>query len=268
MKKIVCGIVLISSFLSCNKTKENEIVKITRDTNKAVAKDSVVENKIVTEEFKNDFDILIPRSYRTYDGKNPVSSLTEKWLNLYEENGEYYLGKADFKIEKGFDECSGDSLKSILPNKTTVIFMDDPELKAGKLKSLKINKQKVWPKEKVTYVFNGVTYVFRAEGKVLSEEKISGSDDKEEVFKNVQQYKLYLKIGDNAEKLLLAEDSFHDTFVELLFAGDIDNDGKLDFVFGASRDYEEERVILFLSSKAKNNEGVKKVSEIAVQFDC
>ena len=38
--------------------------------------------------------------------------------------------------------------------------------------------------------------------------------------------------------------------------------------YGANRDYEEERVILFLSSKAENGDSVKKVSEIAVQFDC
>ncbi|MFC6096774.1 hypothetical protein ACFPVY_08955 [Flavobacterium qiangtangense] len=66
----------------------------------------------------------------------------------------------------------------------------------------------------------------------------------------------------------MKEESFNDTFVELLFAGDIDNDGKLDFIFGANRNYEEERVILFLSSKAEKENVVKKVSEIAIQFDC
>lgn len=44
----------------------------------------------------------------------------------------------------------------------------------------------------------------------------------------------------------------------MLFAGDIDGDGKLDFIFGANRDYEEDRALLFLSSKAENGEAVKK----------
>lgn len=69
-------------------------------------------------------------------------------------------------------------------------------------------------------------------------------------------------------KNCLQEDAFNDTFVELLFVGDIDRDGKLDFIFGANKNYEEERVILFLSSKAENGNLVKKVSEIAIQFDC
>ncbi|OXA70241.1 hypothetical protein B0A67_16500 [Flavobacterium aquidurense] len=269
MKKYVFGILLVSVLFSCNGSKEKKIEKKTNRVSKVVAKDSLKKDEFVAdEEFKNDFDILLPRSYRTYDNLNPVSSLTKKWIDLYEDNGEYFLGKADFEIEKSFDECSGDSLQYISSKNKTIIFIDYPELKVGKVKSLKINKDKIWPKEKVVYTFNGVTYTFRAAGKVLSEFKVATDDDKEEIFKNVANYKLYLKIGDGAEKLLLAEDSFQDTFVVLRFAGDIDGDGKLDFVFGANRNYEEQRVILFLSSKAENGEDLKKVSEIAVQFDC
>lgn len=269
MKNFVFGIFFASVLFSCNDSKEKTVEKKIGIVKKESVKDSIQDNEIVSvTEFKNDFDILLPTSYRTYDGKNPALALNENWIDLYEEKGEYYLGKTDFKIEKGFDECSGDSLKSISPKNKTIIFMNDPGLRTGKLKSVKIKKHKVWPKEKSTYIFNGINYVFRAEGKVISDFKTDPDVDGEEVFKNVANYKLYLTIGNNAEKLLLAEDSFQDTFVDLLFAGDIDGDGKLDFVFGANRNYEEERVILFLSSKAENEEAVKKVSEIAVQFDC
>lgn len=271
MKKNVFGIILVSVLFSCNGSQEKKVEKasIVKTT---IAKDSLKEDEnaanVSNEEFKKEFDILIPRSYRTYDAKNPATSLSEKWIELYEENGTYYLGKANFKTEKDFDECTGDSLVSISPKNKVIVFMDLPELKTGSVKSVKINKRKIWPKEKATYTFNNVSYTFRAEGKVLSQFKTDSDNDGEEIFKNVANYKLYLTIGNGAEKLLLAEDSFQDTFVELLFAGDIDGDGKLDFVFGANRNYEEERVILFLSSKAKNEDTVKKVSEIAVQFDC
>jgi len=269
MKNFVLGILLVSVLFSCNGSKENKLEKKIDNVNKAPAKDSLLEAEIVSgEEFKNDFDILLPRSYRTYDNLNPASSLTKNWIELYENNGAYYLGKADFEIEKGFDECSGDSLKSIIPKRRTVVFMNYPELKLGKIKSLKIEEDKIWPKEKLSFTFNNEVYTLRAEGKVLSEEKRSTDDDKEEVFKKVEHYKLYLSTANTAEKLLLSEESFDDTFVELLFAGDIDQDGKLDLIFSANRNYEEERVILFLSSKAKNEDVMKKVSEIAVQFDC
>jgi hypothetical protein len=269
MKKLVVGIVLISILFSCKDSKEVKTEKTVSVNEKPIVKDSVQkEEEVSDEDFKNDFDILLPRSYRSYEDGNPAASLTKTWIDLYEQDGEYYLGKADFKIEKGFDECSGDSLISIIPKNKSIIFMDYPGLKSGKIKSLKINKDKIWPTEKVTYTLNNVNYTLRAEGKVLSSEIVSTDDNKEEVFKKVQNYKLYLTAGNTAEKLLLTEESFNDTFVVLLFAGDIDGDGKLDFVFSANRDYEEERVILFLSSKAENSETIKKVSEIAVQFDC
>ncbi|MBF7090030.1 hypothetical protein IUY40_00530 [Flavobacterium sp. ALJ2] len=146
---------------------------------------------------------------------------------MYEQHGEYYLGKADFKIEKGFDDCSGDSLVSIISKNKTIIFMEYPSLKLGKTKSLKIKKDKIWTTEKVTNTFNNINYVLRAEGKVLSSEIISADNNKEEVFKKVASYKLYLTAGNTTEKLLLTEQSFNDTFVVLLFAGD----GKLDFYF-------------------------------------
>jgi hypothetical protein len=269
MKKIVVGIVLVSILFSCKDAKETKTEKIIGVSKKTIVKDSVQEKEVVSEEeFKNDFDILLARSYRSYGEENPAVALTKKWIDLYEQNGEYYLGKADFKIEKGFDECSGDSLVSVLAKNKSIIFMDLPDLKLGKIKSLKIEEDKIWPDEKLTFAFNNVNYTLRGEGKVLSSEMVSTDDNTEEVFKKVENYKLYLSTGNTTEKLLLSEESFNDTFVKLIFAGDIDNDGKLDFVFSANRHYEEERVILFLSSKAKSGEAMKRVSEIAVGFDC
>lgn len=264
MKQLFFSLFLLSILVSCNNSKEikkEEIVKIP-DTSSVV---EIVPNEEI--EFKNDFDILLPRSYRNWEGKNEANSLTKNWIDLYEKNGKYYLGKADFKLESGYDECIGDSTKIIESKNKTMLFMDSKDLKLGEIKSLKINKNKIWPKEKMSFTFNSVEYFLRAEGKVLSSEKVH-TDEGSEIFQVVENYKLYISTKDIPEKLLLKEESFNDTFVELLFAGDIDNDGKLDFIFGVNRNYEEERVILFLSSKAEKENVVKKVSEIAIQFDC
>lgn len=271
MKKIILPFLVFSILFSCHGTKEKTIKKTVHAANKTLVKNSVNEGEMVLEEeFKNDFEILIPRSYRSYDNQNPVTSLSEKWFELYEENGKHYLGKANFKIEKDFDDCSGDSLMIIAPKNKVLVFMDDPELKVGKIESLKIKKSIIWPGEKLSLKFNNLQYDLRGEGKIISKSKRFTDDENEEdYYMVVEQYKLYLTIGNTSRKLLIAADACDgDANVQLLFAGDIDGDGKLDFVFGANRNYEEERVILFLSSKAANDEEVKKVSEIAVQFDC
>lgn len=270
MKQLFFSLFLLSILVSCNNSKEvkkEEIVGIS-DTSSVV---EIAPNEEIIEEepeFVNDFEILLPSTYRDWENKNPANSLTKNWVDLYEKNGKYYLGKSDFKLESGFSECSGDSTKGIISKNKTVLFLDSKELKLGEIKSLKIDKNKIWPKEKIAFTFNNVEYFLRAEGEILSSFKVYNDNEKEEIFHNVKNYKLYISTKDIPEKLLLKEDSFNDTFVELLFAGDIDNDGKLDFIFGANRNYEEERVILFLSSKAEKENVVKKVSEIAIQFDC
>ncbi|MDA6068602.1 hypothetical protein NJT12_03120 [Flavobacterium sp. AC] len=269
MKNIILTFLVFSILVSCKDDKLVKSQKSQIPVKTQIVKDSVVRDEdIVDEDVKNDFEILLPDGYRDDQGKNPANSLNKNWIDLFEEAGTYYLGKADFTIEKGFDECVGDSLRSIVSKNKSLLFMDYPELKLGKIKSLKLAKNKIWPGEKVTLKFDDTDYVFRAEGKVLSTEKRSLDDNKQEIYKKVENYKLYLKANNGPEKLLLQVETFNDTFVELLFAGDIDNDGKLDFIFGANRDYEETRVMLFLSSKSENDEPVKKVSQIAIQFDC
>lgn len=268
MKNLFVGVVFALILFSCKDIKEKKVKKKIKVVENMAIKHTAQDNGVEVEDLKNDFDILLPRSYRT-SGENLVSALTSDWIDLYKENGEYYLGKALYKIENGYDDCVGDSLKSIIPKNKSIVFMNYPELKLGKIKSLKIDKNKIWPEEKVTFSFNNVNYTLRAEGKVLSsDERQNEEDGKEEVFKNVQNYILYITTDNTIEKVLLKEEGFNDTFVELLFAGDIDGDGKLDLIFNASRDYEEERMILFLSSKAGNGQAMKRVSEIAVQFDC
>lgn len=270
MKNIFFFIFMTLIFISCNDSKEikkEEIVEVS-DTSSVKESVSIEEMGEEEPEFVNDFQILLASTYRDWENKNPANLLTKNWIDLYEKNGKYYLGKADFKLESGFSECSGDSTKGIISENKTVLFLDSKELKLGEIKSLKIDKNKVWPKEKMAFTFNNIDYFLRAEGEILSSFKVHNDDDKVEIFHNVKNYKLYISTSAIPEKLLLKEESFNDTFVELFFAGDIDNDGKLDFIFRANRNYEEERVILFLSSKAEKENVVKKVSEIAIQFDC
>ncbi len=219
------------------------------------------------EEANGDFEILLPKEYRDFGNENEANALTKDWLDLYQKDGKFYLGKADYTIARGYSECSGDSTRIITSKNNSLLLLDNPRLAQGEIKTVKILKNKIWPKEKLKFHFGNQEYTLRAEGKVLSSEKVH-TDEGEELYQNVKDYKLYLSAGDSPETLFLEQESFNDTFVELLFIGDIDRDGKPDFIFGANRDYEEERVILYLSSKAKKGKLIKKAAEVAIQFDC
>ena len=45
------------------------------------------------EDVKNDFEILLPRSYRDDQGDNPANSLNKDWIDLFEENGSLLFRK-------------------------------------------------------------------------------------------------------------------------------------------------------------------------------
>lgn len=265
MKTIL--LILALCVVSCNLKQEKVNRQLTSEKVITDTKETISTDESDEEIFKNTFDILLASQYRDWENDNPANALNNEWIDLHLKNDDYYLSKTEYTMERGFSECSGDSTKIINSKNETLLLLNKPNLKLGKVNTVKIFKKKIWPKEKVTYSFNSDEYTLRAEGKVLSSEKVH-TDNGLETYQKVENYKLFISYNNSPEVLFLEQASFNDTFVELLFAGDIDGDGKLDFIFGANRDYEEERVILYLSSDAKNGEIIKKVSEIAIQFDC
>lgn len=268
MKKTILFFLSLTLIISCKDKKQEIQKKIIQHHTEAQSHNKpadMQENPV--GEISGDFEILLPREYRDQENENEVDQLTNDWLDLYKKGGKYYLGKDDITIKRGYSECSGDSTKIINSKNNTILLLNNPRFSVGEVMTVKIEKNKIWPKEKLKFHFGNKEYILRAEGKVLSSEKVQ-TDNGEELYQNVKNYKLYISTYNAPETLFLEEESFNDTFVELLFIGDIDRDGKPDFIFGANRDYEEERVILYLSSKAKKGKYIKKISEAAVQFDC
>jgi len=268
MKKI--SLFLFLAIISCKKAPDKTAEKpnIQPDTTVQTIDSTHVVSTPSTAAVKDSVDILLPTRYRNWGEDNEVNALTKNWMELYVKDGKYFLQKANYTIKNGYDECAEISTKDIETKEKVVIFINDPLLKAGSVSSVPVPRVKIWPQENVSFQFEGITYFLRAEGKVLSTEKVYNENSQLEVYKNVENYKLYLSTHKNNEQLLMKVDSFNDTFVELLFVGDIDKDGKPDFIFSANRDYEEQRVLVYLSSGSKGTSLIQKSGEIAVQFDC
>jgi hypothetical protein len=219
-------------------------------------------------EFVNEFGVLLPTEYRDWEQKNPANELTANWLDLQQVGDSYVLGQSNYTIERGYSECTGDSTLFVNSKNKTLLFIDSASgLRAGEVKAVNLSKNKIWPNEKLTFSFGAQTCTLRAEGKVLSTENVQ-TDSGAEVYKKVEDYKLYLSQNNMPEMLVLTQHSFEDTFVNILFVGDLDKDNKPDFIFSTNRNYEENRQELYLSSKAVGANLIKKVAEIVVQFDC
>lgn len=224
-----------------------------------------VKESIRTTE--NTTQILLPTIYRDWENKNPADHLNKDWFDLHKLGDAYSLSNPNYNITTGQDECSGALTKTIISNNKTLLFINNKNLKLGEINSINFNKNKIWPNEKLTLNYNNIEYTLRAEGNIISTENVQ-TDTGLERFSEVENYKLYISTNNTTEVLFLEEQSFNDTFVKLLFVGDIDSDGKLDFIFEANRFYEELRVILYLSSEAKNEEIIKKSDEVTIGFGC
>jgi hypothetical protein len=107
--------------------------------------------------------------------------------------------------------------------------------------------------EKHSFRFGRKTYTFRAEGTF-------GIGYHDEYWYKIKDYKLYLSDEKN-EQLITTVSEFYSTSPEILWVGDLDRDGKPDFVVRTRTWYEDERIELYLSSIAGKGELVKFASE-------
>lgn len=212
--------------------------------------------------------IMMIDSYRLFeDYEDPSKILTDDWFDLYEENGEYHLEKVAYKIESGYDDCAQLETKVVVSKRNSLLFLNFPFLKIGKIDHLKIIQGEIWPKESVAYSFHNQTYLLKGYGDIEST-SVQTDNGKDHIFHDVSNYKLTYTINSGKETQLIHTNDFNDVFMNTLFVGDIDRDGKLDFIFSNPTDYEESRIIVILSSQIKDGNIEKSSYEQAIQSDC
>jgi hypothetical protein len=131
-----------------------------------------------------------------------------------------------------------------------------PKKKPVKTLVLPINEG-VKAGEKHSFRFGGQTYIFRAEGTF-------GIGYHDDYWYKIKDYKLYLSDGKN-EQFITAVSEFYGTSPEILWTGDLDEDGKPDFAVRTSTWYEDEQIELYLSSMAGKGELVK-LADTAIFF--
>ena len=197
------------------------------------------------------------------------SMLSEEWFDFYQDSitKKYYLKKADIRIESYYNDCWGDSVKYVESQRKPLVFVKGIIPQNEEIFSIPVTKRCVWVGEKYSFSFKEKIYIFRGDGNTIKSE-MAHTDDGYERRDEVKNYKLYLSEQGKSEQLIVAIPTFNDTFVKILWIGDLDGDGKPDFILDTSRHYEEETVLLFLSSKAGNGEIVKIVASSSYGFAC
>lgn len=282
MKSILfISILLIFTCISCGNTKENK--KVNEELSASLCSvniDASTKEVIVPKQdtillpvvYDEGVSILLPAMYRGEKPSDYQFLHSERWNTFLQDTiiNNYYLKYLPISVEWGYDDCLQDSVTVINPSAgNDLLLIKGLEETDEPVKSIPVKKKYIWPDEISVLKYNDITYTLKGSGVSLTSSPYSDEDGEDLRWDEVLNYKLFLSVdGGKTEQLIIAIPSFNGTFVQLIWVGDIDRDGKLDFLFDISRDYEERAVILFLSSKAKNGEIIRCVGESSYQFDC
>ncbi|WP_156032709.1 hypothetical protein [Prevotella sp. 10(H)] len=275
MRYIIYLLLLVISAAACRKTNTEEQASDTDSIISAVQSINIQPDTLLLPDFSfGNIGFVEPAGYRGTEPEDYAHMFEEEWYDFYRDtvSGEYYLHKAELEVGKFYDDCLQDSTTYIASKRGSFFLIKGLQPKEAHIKSLPVNERNkhIWVGEQYTYTFNGRIYTLRGDGVTVNEDKVYMGDNEEPArWDEVINYRLYLsEHGVEGEQLLIAIPSFNDTFVELLWMGDLDEDGRIDFIFSVGRDYESRRVELFLSSQAVEGEIVRCAGESGYEFDC
>lgn len=182
------------------------------------------------------------------------SAVTENWYGLFKGGDKYYLSQTTVAIDSYYDPIvDEDSLTQQTGKEVKVNHKDSCIMllaglsdlfKNQDIASINVSQRPLTPGDTASFHFNGVDYMLFATG---SKREVRPDD----VY--IWNYKLYLTASKNGKRLtqlLVAQPSFDDAMVNIIFAGDIDEDGLLDLLIDTSYHYNVEQPTLYLSQPA------------------
>ncbi|WP_165025995.1 hypothetical protein [Dysgonomonas sp. ZJ279] len=266
--------------LSCKQKEtiqENRLYSLLSDTASAIVNDEieVKPDTLLLPIFVNiGIDFLEPAGYRGTEPSDYAHMFAEEWYDFYQDSisGKYYMERAEIETGKFYDDCLDDSTTYVGSKRKSLFLIKGLRPANKHIASIQVPERKsyIWVGEKYLFDFNNHSYMLRGDGITTKSGIASMGDDEDPArWDEVINYRLYLsEKGVEGEQFIIAIPSFNYTFAQLLWLGDMDQDGKPDFIFSVSRDYESRHVVLFLSSKAQKGEIVHCAGESTYEFDC
>jgi len=173
------------------------------------------------------------------------------WLGLFKNNDGYYIRKTILRTSRQKDEImdddneiSGWMVDADNKDFCQLLIKSMPELKEAAVDTFVLKKDIIYPGESLSIETRSGTYRLSATGRITAQ-----TAD----WKEIENYKLYLEStvdGKSVKQLIAAIPRFNDTMLSILWCGDLDLDGKPDFIIDTSYHYNMVSHSLYLSGKA------------------
>lgn len=248
---------------ACNTNTSSDGVAIDKELVKDIAatQDTKTGKEFLSAEFPVDEQLPMKILTTGTFHEEEVWEGVEKglWMGLFKGGEGYYLAPTSVQATKVFDpvvdedetEKTGWQVTTSNPDSALLLMEAKPAMKAGNVKALPMLKEVIDPGDRWQFSYGGEDYVLYA----------TGETGKEPLA--VKNYKLYLStVGakQKAPQLLVAQPSFDDRMIRLLFIGDMDGDNKPDLIIDTSPHYNMQKPTLYLSGAAGTDEITKPVA--------
>ena len=190
-------------------------------------------------------------------GEGPWPEGGSRWLGLYQEEGGYRLRSVRLSIRTVDHACAGSATRISAPGPDAPLFLvrGVPGLRAGPVRGAFHGRLFLYPgQSRSVQVRDDLWYAFQAFGTALAV-------GQEALF---TEYALWLRQAARAQRIASFPRLAADGVPEVLWAGDLDQDGKLDLFADLRQHYASHRYALLLSSAAAPDSLVRVVGHFDV----
>jgi len=263
--KALFFVIIIFQFFSCNNSKK-EIALKTEVSKNSDKESEIVENDAVADDFSFPVDSTLPVKIirlETFHSDEIEENYNKKvWFGLFKNNNDYSLAETtvSFKrvndpiIDENEEGKTGWEVSARAKDSCLILIEKLPYFIDGNISSVKI-PENIYPEESFKFSYKNVEYTLFATGKKKKEQPDSD-------WIVVSNYKLYLKTvvdGKEITELLVAKKNFDDQMIKVIFAGDLDDDNKLDLIIDTASHYNVTSPTLYLSKPAEKGKAIKPV---------
>ncbi|NMC44121.1 MAG: hypothetical protein GYA46_09405 [candidate division Zixibacteria bacterium] len=218
---------------------------------------AVVGSLIISAVYSADDEIAIIRT-GTYHGNEVVVDSGPGWFGLFGADSSFEVRPVAVAVNQAYDPIIGDSTGKRVdidrPGEPLLLVTGIERLEAGPVSTSFAGDQFVNLGQEIDFAEKGgYPYSLSAVGEARLR---NGAG--EMLFYN---YSLVLRHADTLQTIIEYPVLALDGLPTLMWAGDLDRDGRLDLILNLTNHYNVDLYVLFLSSEAGPGELVRKVAE-------
>lgn len=272
--KLLVFLIVIVQFLSCDK-KKNDIVLKKVENNKISNESAIVKVSNEVDDFSFPVDstlqVKILRTETFHNDEVEEDFKNKVWFGLFKKDNSYTLSQTqvfiksvnDPIVDENEEDKTGWEVTTSIKDTCIILIEKKPYLNNIEVWNIKVPAN-LADNEDFEFNYKNIEYTLFALVKKRKERV-----DAEWI--EVSDYSLYLRAYENGKEtktLLVAKENIDERFVEIVFAGDIDGDGRLDLIIDTSNHYNVSSPTLYLSKPASEEKKIIKPVGVFTTVGC